>query len=80
MSWKIHNDAYAERSDGVVASYIFHGAYPFAVTRELKKPQKRHGHKIFNEFMPGRAKAARTFKTLEGAMAGADKTWPLAPD
>lgn len=58
---------YAERDDGVVAKFTFgHVEKPYAVHRGAGKTF---------EWLKGRDRV-RTFKTLEAAMAAADKDWP----
>ncbi len=78
-AWTVQNQFQAVRTDGVVATGLHgHGDYPFVVIRPLPKPRKEYGRTIYNEHLPGRVTSARRFKTLDGAMKGADDGWPLA--
>lgn len=70
MVWKEFNGGnWAERSDGVTAEFrMGHSEFPYVVSRG-------RGKKF--EWLAGKMKAVRAFKTLESAMKAADKAWPL---
>lgn len=72
MTWNASSLS-AIRSDGAHARYVFGGLYPYAVSREVRQKNRPRKH----QWLAGKAKSVRTFKTLASAMRAADKEWPL---
>lgn len=66
--WSKINDEEWHRNDGVRVKNLFsHVVNPWAAHRKRR-------NKL--DWLAGKAKSCRTFKTAEAAMKAVDKTWP----